>query len=202
MKILVLSVALLTFAAGCSKQVDVDRSVPPAPERTAPSTNPAPAFTVKKDDGKWWLVSPEGKRFFSMGVCVVSRGSSKEEFDPENPSYASWQHYESPGKWAEATTARLKQWRFTTVGGWSDYSEMLAVKEEGKEGLWITPVLHMGSTSGIPWWDMWDQKNIARAEEVARKIILAVRDEPRLLGYYSDNELGVWRGLEEIRREF
>src|SRR5438105_10300225 len=186
-QLLLLSLALPSFSAGCSKQIDSNRNLSSTPQ-VAPGTNPAAAFAVKNQDDQWWLISPSGEKFFSMGVCVVSRGSSKEEFDPENPGYASWQHYESPGKWAEATTARLKQWRFTTVGGWSDYAELSKVKE----GLWITPVLHMGSTSGIPWWDMWDQKNIARAEEVARKIILAVHDEPRLLGYYSDNELGWW----------
>jgi len=41
---------------------------------------------------------------------------------------------------------------------------------------------------------MWDQKNVARMEEVAREKILAVRDDPRLIGYHSDNELGWWNG--------
>src|SRR5258706_10022906 len=44
----------------------------------------------------------------------------------------------------------------------------------------------------MPWWDMWDEKNSAGGEEGARAVILAVRDEARLLGYYSDNELGWW----------
>src|SRR6266850_1820919 len=183
-----LLVALATVNGGCSKQARIEESHSAHSDRVTSSTNPAGAFAVKNEDGKWWLISPEGRRFFSMGVCVVSRGSSKEEFDAENPSYASGQHYESAGKWGQGTTERLKGWGFTTAGGWSDYEELGKVKE----GLWITPVLHMGSTSGMPWWDMWDQKNIARAEEVARKIILEVRDEPRLLGYYSDNELGWW----------
>ncbi|HEV8293216.1 MAG TPA: hypothetical protein VGP94_14875, partial [Tepidisphaeraceae bacterium] len=190
--ILALVIALATVYAGCSKREPVSQSAGVS-ERVTRSTNPAAAFTVKKEQENWWLVSPSGQKFFSMGVCVVSRGSSKEGFDPENPSYAAFQHYESPGKWAEATSARLREWEFTTVGGWSDYAELLKVRpEKGQEGLWITPVLHMGSTSGMPWWDMWDEKNIARAQEVARKVILAVRDEPRLLGYYSDNELGWW----------
>jgi hypothetical protein len=58
--------------------------------------------------------------------------------------------------------------------------------------LWMTPVLHIGSTAGVPWWDMWDAKIIRRMEEAARAQILALRDDPRLLGYYSDNEVGWW----------
>src|SRR5258706_14500260 len=115
--IVVLGTLLALLYAGCSKRVDVRNGVL---DRVVASTNPAAAFAVKNEDGKWWLISPEGRRFFSMGVCVVSRGSSKEDFDPENPRYAAWQHYESPRKWAEATTGRLRQWGFTTVGRWSD----------------------------------------------------------------------------------
>lgn len=56
----------------------------------------------------------------------------------------------------------------------------------------LTPVLHMGSTAGAPWWDMWDPEVISRMDATARETILAVRDDPRLVGYYSDNELGWW----------
>ena len=56
----------------------------------------------------------------------------------------------------------------------------------------LTPVLHVGSTAGAPWWDMWDPKITGRMEEVARHQILSLRDDPRLLGYYSDNEMGWW----------
>jgi len=56
----------------------------------------------------------------------------------------------------------------------------------------FTPVLHIGSTAGAPWWNMWDPKIIDRMGQVAREQILALRDDPRVLGYYSDNELGWW----------
>jgi hypothetical protein len=39
---------------------------------------------------------------------------------------------------------------------------------------------------------MWDPAVLERMDAVAREQILAVRDDPRLLGYYSDNELGWW----------
>jgi hypothetical protein len=39
---------------------------------------------------------------------------------------------------------------------------------------------------------MWDTNVIARMHQIARDQILPLRDDPRLLGYYSDNEMGWW----------
>ena len=149
----------------------------------------ASAFSVRADGGNWSLVSPEGKPFFSLGVCVFTQGTAKEEFDLENPGYAAWQHYASPVAWADDSLRRLKSWGFTTVGGWADFKTLRSSKEQT---LALAPVLHIGSTAGAPWWDMWDAKNIARMEGVARAEILPLRDDPRVLGYFSDNELGWW----------
>ena len=91
--------------------------------------------------------------------------------------------------WSDATLRRLKSWRFTTIGAWSDHRQL---RQSREMSLWLTPVLHVGSTAGAPWWDMWDAKVIRRMDEVAREQILAVRDDPRLIGYYSDNEMGWW----------
>ena len=151
--------------------------------------NPSPSFSIQRDDSGWWLFSPAGQRFFSVGVCVLRQGESRETWDGENPAYAAWQHYSSPSGWADSTLRRLKSWGFTTAGGWSDFETL---RESKEQTLWLTPVLNIGSAAGAPWWDMWDPKNLRRMEEAARKQILAVRDDPRLLGYYSDNELGWW----------
>src|SRR2546422_5351492 len=79
------------------------------------------AFSVRRSENRDWLVRPDGKRFFSLGVCVVSMGASRESFDPDNPGYAAWQHYPNSNRWAEATAKRFKSWGFTTIGAWSDF---------------------------------------------------------------------------------
>jgi hypothetical protein len=136
-----------------------------------------------------WLVKPGGERFFSFGVCVVDMGASREDFSPTNPGYAAFQHYENSNRWGEATLKRLKTWNFTTVGGWSDYA---ALKRDREADVAFTPVLAVGMTAGVPWWDMWDTNIIARMHQIARDQILPLRDDPRLLGYYSDSEMGWW----------
>ena len=146
-------------------------------------------FFIRQEAGVDWLVNPAGNRFFSMGVCCVNSGIAREKFDTSKPSYAAWQHYADSNQWAEATLMRLKSWGFTTIGGWSEFGT-LTQRPDARVA--FTPVLHVGSTAGAPWLDMWDPKIIERMEQVARDEILAVRDDPRLLGYYSDNEVGWW----------
>jgi hypothetical protein len=146
-------------------------------------------FTLVQDQQGWSLVSPEGQKFFSRGVCVVTQGTPREKYDPERPAYAAWRHYDSPLAWADATVRRLKSWRFTTIGGWSDAATL---NQSDEQTLWLTPAPHLGSTVGFPWWDMWDKGHLARMERLAVERIDPLSDDPRVIGYYSDNEMGWW----------
>ena len=170
-RLLPVSLALAVFPAGAQSALN------------------APPFTLQQSNSVWRLVSPEGRPFFSVGVCVTTRGTSREKIDADNPGYAAWQHYPNDRAWADATLSRLKGWGFTTVGAWSDHKTLL---QSSNMLAGLTPVLHVGSTAGAPWWDMWDEKIIQRMDDVARDQILAVRDDPRLIGYYTDNEMGWW----------
>jgi hypothetical protein len=158
-------------------------------QSTRESQNPAKPYSVRHDGQRWSLASPDGKPFFSLGVCVLAQGPSRDSYKNDNPAYASWRYYKEPGDWADASLRRLKSWRFTTVGGWSDYETLMRSQEMT---LGIMPVLSLGATAGAPWWDMWDEKITSRMEQVARDQIVKVRDHPRLIGYYSDNEMGWW----------
>ena len=160
-----------------------------ANESVSPRREVAARFSVAHRGSGWWLVSPTGEAFFSLGVCCITQGLPREEYDPDNPGYAAWRHYADARQWADNGLRRLKTWRFTTAGAWSDHQTL---EQSSEATLWLTPVLHAGSTAGAPWWDMWDTRVIRRMEETARPQLLALRDDPRLLGYYTDNELGWW----------
>lgn len=151
-----------------------------------------PGFSIQQQGETAWFVRPNGERFFSVGVCCVNQGASRKEFDAANPGYAAWRHYTDSNLWAQAALKRLKDWRFTTVGGWSDFE---ALRECGDPVVAFAPVLHIGSTAGAPWWDMWDSKIVNRMESVAREQILPLRDDPHLIGYYTDNETGWWNAI-------
>jgi hypothetical protein len=159
-------------------------------EATPESRREAPSiFSLRDDDGQWSLVAPDGRRFFSRGVCVLDEGTPRAKYSPARPAYAAWRHYQSPGAWADAALRRLKSWRFTTVGGWSDFATL---NKSDEQSLYLTPVLHLGSTVGFPWYDMWDERHLARMERLATERIDPLREDPRVIGYYSDNEMGWW----------
>jgi hypothetical protein len=155
--------------------------------RSVATTN-AP-FSIQQHEGVSWLTKPNGEQFFSLGVCVVNQGESRKQFTPTNPGYAAFQHYENAQRWAEATLERLESWKFTTVGGWSDYRDLQQCRDADMA---FIPVLAVGMTAGAPWLDMWDTNVIARMHRIAREQILRVRGDKHLLGYYSDNEMGWW----------
>jgi hypothetical protein len=175
--------ALMACVAQGSAQEAALESVPNAATGAA-------RCAVRQSPSGWWFVSPTGERFFSLGVCMFNQGW--ERYDPAKPSYAALQHYDRPEAWARASMTRLKDWNFTTIGGWSDYDTLRRLDDHE---FWFTPVLHAGSTAGVPWFDMWDEKVIRRVEEVAAKTIAPLRDDRRVIGYYSDNELGWWNAV-------
>jgi len=174
-------VAVLTLTLGNATFVTAAEGI---------STNPG--FSIKRQGETAWLVRPNGEQFFSLGICCVSQGASRKDFNSANPAYAAWRHYADSNLWAQVTLKRLKAWGFTTVGGWSDFQ---ALRPHADHDMAFAPVLHIGSTAGAPWWDMWDPKITDRMDSVAREQILALRDDPRLIGYYSDNEMGWWNAI-------
>jgi hypothetical protein len=148
-------------------------------------------FRIVEDNGVAWFARPNGEKFISMGVCCVDQGASIKSFNRSNPSYSATQYYLSPAEWASATTDRLLSWGFNTVGAWSDAD---ALTNPRHPDLLFTPILHIGSSAGAPWKDMWDPKTVAMMDSVAGSQIKRFASEPRVLGYFSDNELGWWYG--------
>jgi hypothetical protein len=178
---------VLTLALG----VGADQTLVGAVNEQVREQASAP-FSIEQQGQTAWLLRPNGERFFSLGVCCVNQGASRAEFDSVNPGYAAWQQYADSNRWASGALSRLNAWGFTTVAGWSDFQALQGCPDEA---IAFAPVLHIGSTAGAPWWDMWDPKIIDRMDQVAREQILPLRDDPRLIGYYSDNEIGWWNAI-------
>lgn len=148
-------------------------------------------FTITHSHGQSWFVDPSGHRFLSLGVCVVDQGTQKKEYTEKNPSYASYLYYPDTHTWATDVIGRLQRWGFNTIGAWSDLKDLKTV---ATKGLYYMPVLHMGSGAGAPWVDMWDPKVIDLMDKIARDQILALKGDQRVVGYFSDNEMGWWEG--------
>ena len=71
-------------------------------------------FTLGQRDDHWWLISPDGKPFFSLGLNHIDPASLRY---PENIHIWRDKYGGSTTRWIrESVTPNLKQWGFNTVG--------------------------------------------------------------------------------------
>jgi len=156
------------------------------------SFGPGPAFRTHYDGRRWWLVTPDGGAFLSLGVCVVQpvgyteRGTQREPYR-ENVLA----RHGSVGAWTTVTANRLRAWGLNTLGSWSGgelrgafpYTKELSVSG----GLWGE--LGAGGLRGkkaIPDFFSPEVKAYIRDRAAAAE---ATAHDPYLVGYYLDNEL-------------
>lgn len=153
------------------------------PVEVASAVDTPASIQVKVIDGAWWFVKPDGERFISLGVNCVDPGLARDNYEPSKPAYAAFRHYDSTDAWAEDTMRRLKTWNFNTVGGWSH-----PAIQRGK--MPYISVLHLGSYTGVPWNDLFAADFDKQIERLSKQFVTPHRDDPQLLGWCSDNELG------------
>lgn len=150
----------------------------------------ASPYRLVQTDGRWLFQGPNGKPFWSMGVCCLGPGNTWEEDDPKNPSYRGFQLFPSGRAWTEHTLPWLKENGFNSIGGWSSTN---LFSKYGKQRLPYFEVLHLGAYNRAPWHDMFSKEHAAIIDKAAKDQIEKIRNDPYLVGYFSDNELGWWR---------
>ncbi len=145
-------------------------------------------FSVAERNGRWLFVAPDGKPFWSLGVCCTGVGAKTE---PKNPQYDGLKLAGNSRKWVNGTLDFLQKSGFNSIGGWSDTDRF---KESGgSRRLPYFEVLHLGAYNKIPWYDMFSTETEQVLDKAAKNQILKLKNDPYLVGYFSDNELGWWR---------
>jgi len=151
-------------------------------------------FHACKVGDRWWLADPEGCLFIHVGVASVSPGRSannraalKSKFGDEN-------------NWAAATTRLLWDSGFNGAGAWSATGPLRASPQPvaytliwnfmsnfaKKKGLATQLPGHTGYPNDCIF--VFDPEFPAFCDEQARALE-ATRDDPWLVGHFSDNEL-------------
>jgi len=139
-------------------------------------------FTVRKTDDKWWLARPDGHRLWSLGVdCTGIGGPGK----PGNPAYDGLALFGTKEAWVRDTLAKFKDWGVNTLGGWSD-------DELFHGAMPYTVVLHLGAYGRAPFNDLYAKETIDAIAKAAADLLPKYKDDPQLIGYFTDNELGWW----------
>jgi len=153
-------------------------------------------FRVEKDGGRWRLIDPDGGRFVSRGLNSVHARdlrAHRENQGIEAPV--------DPEAWAREVRGLLLEAGFNTLGAWSADG---LFREEGLR-LPYTRVLNLASSFGyaigvahpkfghtgfahevVP---VFHRDFAAHCMRRAAELTAATRDDPWLIGYFSDNEL-------------
>lgn len=151
-------------------------------------------FHTVKRDGRWWLVDPEGHLFIHRGVTSVrqirSAGARREVQET----------FGSSDGWAEGANELLRKHDFNGLGAWCD----VEILKPSKAGLVYTKLWnfmssygrqrggtyqksgHTGYPNGCPF--IFDPEFPASCDQLASKMA-ATKDDPWLLGHFTDNEL-------------
>ena len=174
-------------------------------------------FRVEKYAGKWWLVDPDGRLFWSHGVDCVGFANTtpvagRAKFFAEIPKESSGNHKVANwymanlkrkfGANAEVKAAafahqRLSGWGLNTVASWSDENVTSLDKTP------YTKMLYIGSPSLAPHLRLPDPYDPSFATSARRAFAAEWRTsgrDPWCIGYFIGNELE-WRGGPDFINE-
>ncbi len=140
-------------------------------------------WKLESQNGVWWLATPCGERFLSIGI----NGLDKKLLAPPPDLRAdkSWvsSHLDAHS-WAPRTVQRMSAWGFNTVGGFSSSDLPLP----------SIPELLLGWKSDFLWSDPFDPSAESRVMAAARELVAPYKNAGYRIGYFSDNEIGWWNG--------
>lgn len=151
-------------------------------------------FHTEKAGNRWWLVTPEGGLFLHVGVNSIA------PLRTPRAEAALRERFGSPARWAAGTTQLLQAHGFNGAGSWSDAQLLRAVERPlvqtrmwnfmstyGRQrgGTRQEPG-HTGYPNDCPF--VFDPGFETFSDAHARQLA-ASKDDPWLLGHFSDNEL-------------
>ncbi len=181
-----------------------------------------PPAASQEQNGRWWLVTPNGYLFYSIGMdCVWYSESSKvtgreqlftwlpEISDPlskfmygEDPTRIDFYGMNLTRKyglewrpiWKDRTIERLSSWGFNTIGNWSNWDmfRMRKIPYTVAAHISQTNLARIGSDEKSMI-DVFDPKFEEEAELSIERVTKEWKDDPWCLGYFVDNELP-WGG--------
>ncbi len=163
-------------------------------------------FRVEKLEGKWWLVDPDGRLFWSNGVDCVNlddktsvegRESYFEEPAPDGNFLIRNLAQKYGAEWRQAAIARnlrrLKSWGLNTIGAWSDP----AFTDERRVP--YTVILHSRTDAQRgPDSEAWEEGLRQSMQFQAARL----DNDPWCIGVFVDNEIHASRDPDWFERYY
>jgi hypothetical protein len=155
-------------------------------------------YSAVKENGRWWLINPDGNAFINVGLVNVSPASSERE------KQASKEKFGDNSKWAEETQKLLVNNGFNALGAWSNVELFKNTSLQNKKPVAYTIIKNFMSDYGkqrggtyqesghIGYPDrtifVFDPQFEIFCDEYAKQLAVN-KDDKNLFGYFSDNEL-------------
>ena len=201
----------------------------PAPEtwdrfggwKDGPTLKATGHFRTEKVDGKWWLVTPEGHLFFSVGLDVtrVMTDISDGRLHPdwyETPvpkdgkmAFTIWNLEKKFGRkdfedeYCDFVLKRFDSWGLNTIGNWSSGDLTMKSKKP-----YVTSVLERAT--GVKRMEKFQLYDFS-APDFELKFRAAIREkfaadralahaakDPMCIGFFIDNELQFHRWISDV----
>lgn len=133
---------------------------------------------------RWWIVDPAGHPFFSQGINHVTFDGTPDQFGATPYRDAVVAKYGTREAWAQAQLGRMQDWGYNTLGAWSD-TDLFADRVPYTQLLDITD---QDFGTGVME-DLWAPAWTSHVQSAVAAKVVPRRDDPYLLGYWTDNEL-------------
>jgi hypothetical protein len=151
-------------------------------------------FYPKKVGGRWWLVDPEGCLFLHNAVVAVSQMRSP------SARVAFEKKFGGDSEWANSTVNLLRTNGFNGLGAWSDTALLRTAPQPlvytliwnfmssygSKRGGTYQKSGHIGYPNDCIF--IFDPEFEAFCDDYAKRLV-KTKDDPWLLGHFSDNEM-------------
>jgi hypothetical protein len=151
-------------------------------------------FYTERIGNRWWLIDPDGNRYFNIGLDAVGPGETATE------KTAFEQKYGTEDKWKQPTADFLWNNGFSCLGAWSKWKLFsTAIKPLSytlnedfmsgfakKMGLTLPAAGHSGYIREC--FPVFHPDFPGYCDDYAKNLIATAKD-PYLLGIFSDNEL-------------
>lgn len=140
------------------------------------------SWSVAEEKGVYWLKTPQGQPFYSKGVNCVDGWDENKNLT--RPGYYWGNYFQSKDQWRQEAERLLTGWGFNTRGGWSDSSSVFSMP--------LIVELDLGRMAKLHWFDPFDPAMDNKTFQAALELTAPFRKNPRLMGYFTDNEAGWW----------
>ncbi len=164
----------------------------------ARTTQPQPEgfFTLDERMGRWWLITPQGRPFFSLGINHIDPASLRY---PENVHLWRDKYGNSMKRWlTESVSPNLKAWGFNSVGWTQEVVTRGPTNHRhsrhftAEEYRWLDmPYCHQLPFADFHQWefetrnpDVFSPEFADWCDHVAREHCVPIADDPKLIGYF------------------